>query len=91
MVTPNAEEKNYIGAKIETELEYGKVLPETQRAFQEIAERMIRKEHAQAVVLGCTELPLIFDGLKLSAPYMDVMQVHINALVNLIMQDEAGR
>ncbi len=86
VVTPNAEEKNYIGTKIETELEFGKVLPETQRAFKEIAERIIREEQVQAVVLGCTELPLIFDGVELPVPYIDVMQVHIKALVELIMQ-----
>ena len=87
VVTPNAEEKSYIGTKIETELEFGKVLPETQHAFKEIAERIIREEQVQAVVLGCTELPLIFDGVELPVPYIDVMRVHINALVDLIMQD----
>lgn len=87
VVTPTAEEKVYIGTKIETELEFGKVLPETQRAFKEIAERIIREEQAQAVVLGCTELPLIFDGVELPVPYIDVMRVHINALVDLIMQN----
>lgn len=73
VVTPNAEEKNYIGTKIETELEFGKVLPETQRAFKAIAERIIREEQVQAVVLGCTELPLIFDSVELLVPYIDVM------------------
>lgn len=87
VVTPSAEEKNYIEAKIETELELGKVLPETQRTFKEIAERIIREEQVQAVVLGCTELPLIFDGVELTVPYIDVMQVHIHALVDLIMRD----
>ena len=53
VATPNAEERTYIGAKIETELEFGKVLPETQRAFKEIAERIIREERVQTVVLGC--------------------------------------
>lgn len=85
VVTPNAEEKIYIGTKIETELEYGKVLPETQRAFQEIAERIIREEQVQAVVLGCTELPLIFDGVELPVSYIDVMQVHIRTLIDLIL------
>ncbi|KXT75831.1 aspartate/glutamate racemase family protein [Streptococcus sp. DD12] len=85
VITPDAEERNYIGTKIETELEFGKVLPETQQAFKEIAERIIREERVQAVVLGCTELPLIFDGVELPVPYIDVMQVHINALVDLIM------
>lgn len=85
VVTPSTEEKNYIGTKIETELEFGKVLPETQQAFKNIAERIIREERVQAVVLGCTELPLIFDGVELPVPYIDVMQVHINALVDVIM------
>ena len=85
VVTPNAEERTYIGTKIETELEFDKVLPETQRAFKEIAERIIREEQVQAVVLGCTELPLIFNGVDLSVPYIDVMQVHISALIDLIV------
>ncbi len=87
VVTPTAEEKNYIGTKIETELEFGKVLPETQHAFQKIAERIIQEEQVQAIVLGCTELPLIFGGVELPVPYIDVMKVHINALVDLIMHD----
>lgn len=87
VVMPNAEEKSYIGAKIETELEFGKILPNTQQKFKEIAERIILEEQVQAVVLGCTELPLIFDGVELPVPYIDVMQVHINALVDLIMRD----
>lgn len=86
VVTPTVEEKTYIGTKIETELEFGKFLPETQRAFKEIAEHIIREEKVQAVVLGCTELPQIFDGVKLPVPYINVMQVHINALVDLIRQ-----
>ena len=85
--TPNAEEKRYIETKIETELEFGKVLPETQRAFREIVERIIREEKLQAVVLGCTELPLVFRDMELSVPYIDVMQIHIQALIQTISED----
>lgn len=87
VVTPTDEEKNYIGEKIETELELGKIIPETQRRFCQIAERMIREEQVQAVVLGCTELPLIFDKIQLPVPYIDVMRVHINALIDLIISN----
>lgn len=87
VITPNTEEMNYIGTKIETELELGQVLPETQHMFKKIAERIIQEEHVQAVVLGCTELPLLFDSVELSAPCIDVMQVHIHTLIDLIMQD----
>ena len=63
------------------------MLPETQKVFKEIAERIIREERVQAIVLGCTELPLIFSGVVLQVPYIDVMEVHIQALVDLIMRD----
>ena len=87
VVTPDAAEREYIGTKIETELEFGKVFPETQQKFREIAKRMIREENAEAVVLGCTELPFIFRGVTLPAPYIDVMQVHIDALVETILEN----
>ena len=85
VVTPAEEEKTYIGTKIQTELELGNVVPDTQHAFCQIAERIIREEGVQAVVLGCTELPLIFSNVTLSVPYMDVMQIHIHTLVDLIV------
>ena len=87
VVTPNAEEKRCIETKIETELEFGKVLPETQRSFREIVERIIQEEKVQAVVLGCTELPLVFRDMELSVPYIDVMQIHIGALIQMILEE----
>ena len=87
VVTPNAEEKRCIETKIETELEFGKVLPETQRSFREIVERIIQEEKVQAVVLGCTELPLVFRDMELSVPYIDVMQIHIGALIQTILEE----
>ena len=87
VITPNAGERRFIGTKIETELEFGKVLPDTRSEFKAIAERVIREEQAQAVVLGCTELPLIFADVSLPVPYIDVMQVHIAALIDLILRD----
>ena len=65
------------------ELEYGKILPETKETFRKIAERMIAEEGIQAVVLGCTELPLIFSTIELPVPYLDVMHIHIDALIDL--------
>ncbi len=87
VVTPNAEEKRCIETKIETELEFGKVLPETQQTFRKIVDRIIREEKVQAVVLGCTELPLVFRDIELSVPYIDVMQIHIGALIQTILEE----
>lgn len=88
VITPNEEEKKYIGTKIEKELELGKVMPDTRSKFQKIAERIIEEERVHAIVLGCTELPLVFNEIRLPVPYIDVMQVHIEALVNLFFSDK---
>ncbi len=85
VVTPSKNEKDYIGAKIESELELGKVVPQTKQEFCAIANRMIMEEKAEAIVLGCTELPMIFDSVDLAVPYMDVMQIHINTLIELAL------
>lgn len=87
VATPTEDEQRYIGSKIESELELGIVDPVTQREFHRIAERTIREEGTQAVVLGCTELPLIFGGIELAVPCIDVMQVHIQTLVSMILSD----
>ena len=87
VITPEEEEMRYIGEKIEAELELAKVFPETQKRFVEIAERLVNEEHAQAVVLGCTELPLILNDSLLSVPCLDVMKIHIEKLVSMIVED----
>lgn len=87
VITPNDAEMDLVGRKIETELEYGIVNPETQTEFEKIARRLIEEENAQAVVLGCTELPLIFNGISLPVDKMDVMRIHIDTLISEIVQE----
>lgn len=83
-VVPRGEEQEIIASRIETELEYGMLLAQTQRCFCEIIERMIREDSIEAVVLGCTELPMLLKGTDFSVPYVDVMQVHIDTLIGVI-------
>lgn len=85
VVAPAEEEMRYIGEKIETELELAQVVPETQKRLCEIAERLAAEEQVQAIVLGCTELPLILKDSLLSVPCLDVMKIHIAKLISLIL------
>lgn len=87
VVTPNEKEKTYIGTKIATELEYGIINPETAYKMKEIAMRVIDEEKVDAVVLGCTELPLIFADMELPVIKMDVMEIHIQALIDEIVNE----
>ena len=86
VVTPREEEMQYIGEKIETELELAQVIPETQQRFCEIADRLVSDEHVQAIVLGCTELPLILNDNLTKVPCLDVMKIHIEKLISMILQ-----
>lgn len=65
VVTPNETDKKFIASKISTELEFGIVTPETTEMMRKIAERIITEENVDAIVLGCTELPLIFEKMDL--------------------------
>lgn len=87
VVTPHTDEMRYIGEKIETELEYGIVKHDTCKMLASIVNRMVSQEGIQAVVLGCTELPLAFSKMEMQYPVIDVMQIHIEALVNLLTED----
>ena len=41
----------------------------------------------KAVILGCTELPLLFTGRRAAVPLLDTMQIHIDTLITTIMED----
>lgn len=86
VITPSEDEMKYIREKIEQELELGQVVPETQKRFCGICERLVSEEQAQAIVLGCTELPLILNDSLLSVPCFDVMKIHVEKLISMILE-----
>lgn len=91
VITPLPEEKEMIARKIPEELELGIVNAETVSAFTKVVERMTEKEKIQAVILGCTELPMLFRGVTLPVPVLDTMQIHIKELINKIMESGEGQ
>ncbi|AGK98613.1 aspartate/glutamate racemase family protein [Clostridium pasteurianum] len=87
VITPTDEEKGFVNQKISQELELGIVKEETLSAFLKIVQRMKDENGIQAIVLGCTELPLLFKGVKTPVDCLDTMQIHIQTLVNMIIDD----
>ncbi len=86
VAVPTEPEMKYIGQKIETELELGIVQEETRSAFFEIVQRMVDEAGIQAVVLGCTEIPLLFKNKTVPIKCLDTMQIHIKALIDMILE-----
>lgn len=87
IITPNADEKEYVNQKIANELELGVVKDETRAEFCKIINRMKQEDQIQAVILGCTELPLLFQGTEPPIECLDTMQIHIQTLVNRILEN----
>lgn len=85
IVVPNAEEMDYINYKISSELEHGIVNKETLKIFQNVIAHMQKNHGIEAVVLGCTELPLLLNDNVSPVPCLDTMQLHIQALIEGIV------
>jgi aspartate racemase len=67
---PNATERDETNRIIMDELVYGVFRPESIAVFQRVIERMERKG-CDAVVLGCTEIPLIISDANSALPTLD--------------------
>lgn len=70
VVRPEAGECEEIHRIIMDELVYGKIEPEAVATFRAVAERM-KAAGCEAMILGCTELPLIAEEASSPLPLLD--------------------
>ena len=85
---PSAAEQAVIHGIIFPHLQQGIVLPEEKATMLQIAHRMIAELNADALVLGCTELPLIIKPGDLPVPVLDTTEIHIEAILNAMLAPE---
>ena len=69
-VRPTVEERDEINRIIMEELVHGVFKPESVITFQQVMERM-QAEGCDAVVLGCTEIPLLMNDTNSPLPTLD--------------------
>ena len=55
--------------------------------MDEIIRRLMSEENIEAVVMGCTELPLMFADDELSVPVFDTMKYHIAGIVDQMFEE----
>ncbi len=83
VVIPDKAERELVAKRILEELEIGVVKESTLREFQGIIRGMREKDGIEAVVLGCTELPLLLNAANCPVPCLDSVEIHINELIRL--------
>lgn len=86
IITPTDEEMAYLNQKIISELELGIVKEDTLRDFQKVIRRMQEENGIEAIILGCTELPLLLNDKVSPVPCLDTMKIHIQTLVEKILE-----
>lgn len=85
LVTPNAADQHYVARMISEELEFGILRDETRVGLAGVVKRMRDEEGIQAVVLGCTELPLILNDGVTCVPCLDTIDIHVEALIEAVL------
>ena len=89
LVTPNAEEQDYIHEIYLGQLLKDIFLPETRNKLLEIVEAMKNRDGVQAVILGGTELPLLLrDEEHNGLPLLDTAKIHVDRLVTEMLRHE---
>lgn len=84
---PEKADRELVAKRIYEELELGLVKESTLREFQSIIKRMQAEDGIEAVILGCTELPLLLDEENCPVSCLDSVEIHINELIKVAMAD----
>lgn len=89
LVLPPPEARRWIHEKISSELELGIKKADTLDGFRRIIQSARERDGAEAVILGCTELPLLLSDEVSPLPCLDTLSIHVSALIDEILQGES--
>jgi len=79
---PDPADRELIAKRIFEELENGIIKKTTLTEFQQIIEKMREQSGIDAVILGCTELPLLLNEGNCPAACLDSVDIHIAELIS---------
>jgi aspartate racemase len=83
IVVPGKEERQFIHTAINSELIKSIFLPETKKKMIAIFDRL-KLEGSEAIVLGCTEIPLLIHQSDYSLPLLNTLDLHTDAIVEFM-------
>jgi aspartate racemase len=86
LVRPVPEEREEINRIIMDELVYGVCKPSSLQYFQKIMQKM-KGAGCDAVVLGCTEIPLVMNDANAGLPTLDSTRLLARAALRRSLQD----
>jgi aspartate racemase len=84
IVTPGETQRAELQRIISDELQHGEIRPASQETVKGIA-RSLGEQGAEAVILGCTELPLLMDVGEYPIRTLNLVQLHVEAAVEMAL------
>ena len=88
-VKPGAQERNEVGRIIMDELVYGKFESDSIVYLRSVIQRL-RERGCEAVILGCTELPLVLNDSNSALPTLDSTRLLARAALRKAVSEEKG-
>ena len=85
VIVPEKEERELVHDRIFNELEMGIIKEETVKELTDVIQGLVDREGIEAVILGCTELPLALNDDNCPVKTLDIMELHIEKLIREIM------
>jgi aspartate racemase len=86
VVVPGKEERRVIQEKLLSEIELGIFKDSTRNDLLAIVKRMREHDEIEALILGCTELPLILQKDEFGIPFLNTTAIHVESIVNYCIQ-----
>ena len=88
LVVPDSNDIEIINNKLFTEIELGLFKDETKTLILDIVQKMIEHHNIEALILGCTEFPLMFTKDEyLNIPFINTTRVHVAEIVNYCLSE----
>ncbi|RJX31282.1 MAG: amino acid racemase [Desulfarculus sp.] len=81
VLAPGEKDQLLIQERLMAEIELGIVKDSTRQELLDIVRRLKESQGIDAVILGCTELPLILDRDEFGLPFLNTTAIHVQAIV----------
>lgn len=87
VVVPTENEQKLIHHRLFSEIELGIFKDSTRNELLDIAKRMVDQDTIDALILGCTELPLILTKNEFGIPFLNTTAIHCESIIEYCIAD----
>ena len=88
VIVPEKEDQELIHHRLFSEIELGIIKDSTREELLSIVRKMIDRHSIDALILGCTELPLILTKDEFGIPFLNTTAIHAESIVNFCVEKE---